>query len=113
MYSSTLLSILYVIPCMYLPQAPKYSFPVVWSLSCVWLFETPWTAACQASLSFSISQSLLKLMSIESIPSPHYPAIWLLGIYLDKTIIQKDTHTLMFIAALFTIAKSSMSIDSE
>ena len=29
------------------------------------LFVTPWTAACQASLSFTISQSLLKLMSIE------------------------------------------------
>ena len=28
---------------------------------------TPWTAACQASLSFNISQSLLKLMSIESV----------------------------------------------
>jgi len=35
------------------------------SLSCVQLFVTPWTAACQASLSFTISQSLLKLMSIE------------------------------------------------
>ena len=33
--------------------------------SCVQLFVTPWTAACQASLSFSISQSLVKLMSIE------------------------------------------------
>ena len=33
----------------------------------------PWTAACQASLSFSISQSLLKLMSIESmVPSNHF-----------------------------------------
>ena len=32
-------------------------------------FETPWTAAHQASLSFSISQSLLKLMSIESVMS--------------------------------------------
>ena len=33
---------------------------------------TPWTAACQASLSFTISQSLLKLMSIESVmPSNH------------------------------------------
>ena len=33
---------------------------------------TPWTAACQASLSFTISQSLLKLMSIESVmPSKH------------------------------------------
>ena len=34
-------------------------------LSHVRLFATPWTAACQASLSFNISQSLLKLMSIE------------------------------------------------
>ena len=37
----------------------------VQSLSCVQLFETPWTAACQASLSVSNSRSLLKLMSIE------------------------------------------------
>ena len=34
-------------------------------------FVTPWTAACQASLSFTISQSFLKLMSIESMPSNH------------------------------------------
>ena len=39
-----------------------YTFPL---LSCVWLFVTPWTAACQASLSITSSQSLLKLMSIE------------------------------------------------
>ena len=39
---------------------------VVQSLSHVWLFATPWTAAHQASLSFPISQSLLKFMSIES-----------------------------------------------
>ena len=39
---------------------------VVQSLSCVWLFETLWTAACQALLSFTISRSLLKFMSIES-----------------------------------------------
>ena len=37
------------------------------------LFATPWTAACLASLSFTISQSLLKLMSIESVvPSNHF-----------------------------------------
>ena len=34
-------------------------------LSCVWFFVTPWTEACQASLSFIISRSLLKLMSTE------------------------------------------------
>ena len=35
-------------------------------LSCVRFFATPWTAACQASLSITKSQTLLKLMSIES-----------------------------------------------
>ena len=34
--------------------------------NCVWLFATPWTAASQASLSFTISQTLFKLISIES-----------------------------------------------
>ena len=44
----------------------------VQSLSHVWLFVTPWTAADQASLSFIISWSLLKLMSIELVmPSNH------------------------------------------
>ena len=47
-------------------------FGVVQLLSCVWLFVTPRTAACQASLSFTISWSLLKLRSIESVmPSNH------------------------------------------
>ena len=45
---------------------------VVQSLSCVRLFVTPWTAACQASLSFTISQSLLKLMSIELVMPSYY-----------------------------------------
>ena len=41
-------------------------------LSRVWLFVTPWTAACQASLSITNSWSLLKIMSIESVmPSNH------------------------------------------
>ena len=45
---------------------------VVHSLSHVRLFVTPWTTAHQASLSFIISQSLLKLLSIESVmPSSH------------------------------------------
>ena len=44
----------------------------VQSFSCVRLFETPWTAACQASLSISKSRSLLEFMSIESVmPSNH------------------------------------------
>ena len=39
-------------------------------LSCVRLFATPCTVACQACLSFTISWSLLKLMSIESVDMP-------------------------------------------
>ena len=69
-----------------------HSFPVLYTilsvqpLSGVWLFATPWTAAHQASLSITISWSLLKLMSIESVmPSNHlilfysttpYPLWW-------------------------------------
>ena len=45
---------------------------VVLLLSHVCVLVTPWTAACQASLSFTISRSLLKLMSIVSVtPSNH------------------------------------------
>ena len=40
---------------------------VVQSLSCIWLFVTPWTAACHAPLSSAISWSLLKFMSIEQV----------------------------------------------
>ena len=48
-------------------------FSSIQSLSCVWLFATPWTAACQTSLSITNSWSLLKLISIESeIPSNHF-----------------------------------------
>ena len=47
-------------------------FSSVQSLSHVQLFETPWTAARQASLSITNSQSLLKLIAIESVmPSNH------------------------------------------
>ena len=38
----------------------------------VWLFATPWTAARQASLPFTISQSLLRLMSIDSVMPSNY-----------------------------------------
>ena len=50
----------------------NYHFSSVQSLSCVRLFVTTWTAARRASLSITNSQSLLKLMSIESVmPSNH------------------------------------------
>ena len=47
-------------------------FVTIQLLSCVWLFATQWPAAHQASLSFTVSRSMLKLMSIESVmPSNH------------------------------------------
>ena len=51
---------------------PLHSLVLVQSLSHVQLFEIPWTAARQAFWSFTISQSLLKLVSIEPVmPSSH------------------------------------------
>ena len=63
----------------------------VQSLSCVRLLVTPWTAARQASLSITNSQSLFKLMSIESVmPSNHLifccPLVLLPSIFPRKHI---------------------------
>ena len=54
---------------------PKIEKSVVQSLSRVWLFATAWTAACQASVSFTISWSLLKLISIESVMQSSHPLL--------------------------------------
>ena len=69
--------------------SPKYihpQFSSVQPLSCVRFFATPWTAACQASLSTTNSRSLPKLMSIESVmPSNHlilcHPLLFLPSIF--------------------------------
>ena len=61
-----------------MPVLPPPTPPVVvQSLSRVRLFVTPWTAAHQASLSFTISQMLLKLMSIESVMPSNHPVFCL------------------------------------
>ena len=54
-------------PCPQHTHQPHCLFQSIQSLSHVLLFVTPWTAERQASLAFSNSQSLLKLMSIESV----------------------------------------------
>ena len=55
-----------------LKDAQNNKFSSVQSLSCVWLFATPWTTARQVFLSFTNTWSLLKLISIESVmPSSH------------------------------------------
>ena len=63
----SLIWLFYQSPLLYCIQ-----FGSVQSLSPVWLFASPWTAALQASLSITNFRSLLKLMSIESVmPSNH------------------------------------------
>ena len=69
------------------PSLPSlFLIVVVQSLSCVQLFAIPWIAASQAALSFTISWSLLRLMSIKSVmPSNHlilyHPLLLLLSIF--------------------------------
>ena len=62
----------------------------------------------------NVSWRYLRKLCIEL---PYDPAIPLLGIYLDKTFLEKDTCSRMFIAAPFTIAqdreKTQMSIDTR
>ena len=73
-----------------------YQFSSVQSLSTVWLFATPWTAAFQASLSITNSWSLLKLMSIKSVmPSNHlilcHPLLLLPSIFPSIRVFSSDS----------------------
>ena len=81
-------------------QSPRGVLVVVQWLSCVWLFVTPWTAVCQASLSFTISQSLLKFMSIESVmPSNHlilcHPLLLLPAIFPSIRVFSNESVLLI------------------
>ena len=69
---------------------------VVQLLSCVQLFVTSWTAACQASLSLTISWSLLTLMSLESVmPSNHlilcHPLLLLTSIFPSIRVFSNES----------------------
>ena len=71
-------------------------FSSVQSLSHVQLFATPWTAACQASLSITSSQSPSKPMSIESVmPSNHlilcHPLLLLPSIFPSIRVFSKES----------------------
>ena len=71
-------------------------FSSVQSLSRVQLFATSWTAACQASLSITNSQSLLKLMSIESMRTSNYlilyrPLLLPLSIFASIMVFSNDS----------------------
>ena len=65
-------------------------------LSYVCFFETPHTAACQASLSFTVSQSLLKLMSIEIVMASNHlilchPLLFLLSIFPSTMVFPNES----------------------
>ena len=73
-----------------------FGFSSVQSLSHVWLFATPWTAARQASLSIANSRSLLKLISTESLmPSNHlilcHPLLLLPSIFPSIMVFSSES----------------------
>ena len=72
------------------------NFSSVQSLSCVRLFATPWTAACQSSLSITNSQNLLKLTSMVSVmPSNHLilcrPLLLLPSVFLSIRLFSSES----------------------
>ena len=76
-------------------QGPLLAGVTVQLINCVQLFSTPWTAAHQASQSFAISQSFLKLMSIDSVMPSNYlifccPLLLLPSIFPRITIFSNE-----------------------
>ena len=73
-----------------------YQFGTVQSISCVWLFATPWITARQASLFITNSRSSLKLMSIESVmPSIHlilcHPLLFMPSIFPSIRVFSNES----------------------
>ena len=78
------------------PTLPNCFVVVVQSLSPVWLSVASWTAARQASLSFTISRSFLKLISMESVmPSKHlifrHPLLLLPSIFPSISVFSNES----------------------
>ena len=72
------------------------SVQVIQLLSLIQLFATPWSAACQASLSISNSRNLLKLMSIETVMLSNYlifrhPLLWLPSIFPSIRVFSNES----------------------
>ena len=89
-------------------KLPKVSVCSVQSLSHVWLFANPWTAAHQASLSITNSRSLLKLLSIESvITSNHFilcrPLLFLPSIIPSIRVFSKELVYLHLVTKVLEI----------
>ena len=85
-----------IVACLLIFWIRSLRISSVQSLSRVWLFATPWTAAHQASLSITNSWSLPKLMSIESVmPSNHlilcHPLLLLPSIFLNIRVFSNES----------------------
>ena len=81
----------------------------VQSLSCAWLFVTPWSAAHEAALSVTNSRSLLKLMSIESVMSSNHlilchPLLLLPSVFPNITFVDNVMSLLLNTLSRFVIA---------
>ena len=88
---------------------------VVQSLSPVRLFATPWTAARQASLSFTISLNLLKLMSAESVmPSNHLilcrPLLLLPSIFPSNRVFSNESALRIKVAKVLELQLQHQSL---
>ena len=92
--------------CVYIYiYTPQFLYPLIFqcvicssvqSLSCVRFFVTPWSAACQASLSITNSQSSVKLVSIESVMPSSYlilccPLLLLPSIFPSIRVISSES----------------------
>ena len=85
----------------------------VQSLSCVWLSVTSWTAAHQASLSFIISWSLRKLMSIKSVMPSNYlilchPLLLLPSVFLSIRIFPSESALCIMWPKYWSLSLSSV-----
>ena len=106
----TVLDIIFYIKLLY----KSLNCLIVQLLSCVWLSATPWTVAHQASLSFTISWSLLTLMSIELVmPFNHlilvHPLLLLLSIFPSIGVFSNESWFPLDLARLISLLCNGLS----
>ena len=97
-----------VLGCFFLAYCIQFSSLQLFSS--VWLFATPWTAAHQASLSITNSQSLLKLMFIESVMPSNY-LILCCPLLLPPSIF--PSNRVFSIALVFTSGGQSIGVSGS
>ena len=108
-YTQNVKDCIFNIKAKLLISRTEYLWPSVQLLSCVWLFATPWIAACQASLSITNSRSLLKFMSIELVMlSSHlilcHPLLLLPSIFPSNKVKVKSLSRVWLFVTPWTVA---------